>query len=387
MSAQNGGLRAYLASAIFDGSAMHRDAALLIQGSQSLGVVPRVDLPGDAAAQDLGGGIIAPGFVDLQVNGGGGVMLNSDQSVDALATMARAHARIGATSILPTLITDTPDHTAAAIEATIAAIAAGVPGVEGLHLEGPHLSQSRKGAHDPALIRPMQPADLDRLIAAAARLPVLKLTVAPENVTTDQMRALAAAGVLISLGHSDAPYADCVAAAGAGARCVTHLFNAMGQLGNREPGLVGAALDLGDLSVGLIADMIHVHPASIATALRAKKGPGQIFLVSDSMATAGSDIAGFTLNGRWIARDGDRLSLEDGTLAGAHLELATAIRNMVNVVGIPLSQALAMATSVPAGVIGRQAQLGHLRAGAVANFVQLTDDLYLAGSWQNGARA
>ncbi|MCI2397773.1 N-acetylglucosamine-6-phosphate deacetylase [Aliiroseovarius subalbicans] len=378
--------QAFVGADIFDGTALHTNRALVLDGGKVAGVLPLGDIPETAARVAIDGGTLAPGFVDIQVNGGGGILFNDAPSLDTLRAMAKAHARLGATSILPTLITDTPAHVRAAVEAVEQAVAEGVAGIAGLHLEGPHLSLARKGAHDPALIRPMEDADLAFLLEAVRRLPVLKVTVAPESVTPVQMRRLADAGVLLALGHSDASHADCVTAAENGVRCVTHLFNAMSQLTNREPGLVGAALDQAGLSAGLIADLIHVHPATLASALRAKRGPGRMYLVSDAMATAGSEITHFTLNGRRINRQDGRLTLEDGTLAGADLDLATAVRNVVRVTGLPLSQVLAMATSVPATLIGQQTSLGHLRPGARADLVHLDTTGALCGVWQGGAR-
>ncbi|MBN9888682.1 N-acetylglucosamine-6-phosphate deacetylase [Salipiger abyssi] len=357
--------------------------ALLIRGDRIAAIVPEADLPGEAIVTRLDGGLLTPGFVDLQVNGGGGVMLNNSTDAGALATMARAHAAIGATSILPTLITDTAEQVARAIAAVAEALAAGTPGILGLHLEGPHLALSRKGAHDPALIRPMEEADLEMLCAAAARLPLLMLTVAPESVTPAQIRRLVAAGALVSLGHTDATYETCLEAIAAGARVVTHLFNAQSQMTGRAPGVVGTALARGELSAGLIADGIHVSAASMGIALRAKRGPGRIFLVSDAMATAGSDVPGFTLNGRRILRDGDRLALEDGTLAGAHLPLATAIRNLVGLCEVPLCEAAAMATEVPAGLAGATGR-GRLCAGYCADVLHLSDEIALRRVWQGG---
>ena len=375
---------AFTGAKIFDGVGMHSGMALLVNGAHVGRMVDKKDIPSGTREVLLSGGILAPGYVDLQVNGGGGEMFNHSPSVQTLRVMSAAHARIGATSILPTLITDTPEHTRAAINAVAEAVASDVPGVEGLHLEGPHLSLARKGAHDPALIRPMNDEDLNALIDAARHLPVLMVTIAPESVTLEQMKILCNAGIILSLGHSDANYADCQAAAKAGVSCATHLFNAMSQLTNREPGLVGAAVGLGELSCGLIADLIHVHPQSIAAAMRAKCGPGRVFLVSDAMATAGSDISWFALNGRRIERHGDKLSLPDGTLAGAHLELTTAVRNMVNTVGTDLCCALEMATSVPAELIGRGEMIGTLNPGAIANLVHIGDDLSLQQTWVRG---
>ncbi|MCE8523984.1 N-acetylglucosamine-6-phosphate deacetylase [Ruegeria pomeroyi] len=356
---------------------------LVIDAGRIQRIAPLGEIPANARHLRLQGGWLAPGFVDLQVNGGGGVMLNNAPSVDSLRKMAQAHARIGATTILPTLITDTPAVVAAAITAVEMAVAGGVPGIAGLHLEGPHLALSRKGAHDPALIRVMEEEDLALLLEAARRLPLLKVTLATESVTPEQIRALTAAGVLVSLGHTDARFEDCRAAADAGAACVTHLFNAQSQMGNREPGVVGAALALGALSAGIIADGVHVHPASLGNAIRAKAGPGRVFLVSDSMATAGSDIDAFTLNGREIRRSGDRLSLADGTLAGAHLELAQAIRNVMAMAGLDVAAAVGMATRSPADLIGR-VDLGRLAPGARADLVHLDDQVALRRVWRDG---
>lgn len=374
---------AYVGADVFDGTDLHLDRALLVRGGQVAGIVLPGEVPGRAHLVRLNGGTLAPGFVDLQVNGGGGVMLGDDPSVDTLRRMAGAHGRLGALSILPTLITDTPEVTSAAIAAVEAAVAKGVPGIIGLHLEGPHLSEARKGAHDAALIRRMGDADLVELCQAAKRLPLLKVTLAPENVSRDQMRALARAGVILSLGHTDAGFAQCAGAAGAGVSCVTHLFNAMRQLGSREPGVVGAALALGTLSAGMIGDLLHVHPQTIRLALAAKQGPGRIFLVSDAMAVAGTDLRSFTLKDRVILRRDGRLTLTDGTLAGADLDLASAVRNLDGI-GVPLSEALAMATSVPAGVVAMARKLGHLRPGTPADFVHLDAGLRLCAAWRRG---
>jgi N-acetylglucosamine-6-phosphate deacetylase len=385
-----GPLSALRAPLIHDGAEWHRDAAVVMQGGTIRAVASPSDIPAGTAVQDLGGGMLVPGYVDLQVNGGDGLMLNDAPEPETLRRMAQAHARLGATSILPTLITDTPEVTAAAVAAVCAAVAESVPGIIGLHLEGPHLDPRRKGAHDPALIRPMQRQDLDALLAAAHALPVLMVTLAPEAADHGQIAALTRAGAVVSLGHTDADFATCRAAFDAGARCVTHLFNAMRQLGNREPGVVGAALADGRVSAGLIADGIHVHPAAMGAALRAKAGPGEVFLVSDAMAVAGTDLDGFRLNGRRIGRRDGRLTLADGTLAGADLDLTTALRVLCRDVGLPLGHALRMATAVPARVAGRGGHIGALVPGARADLVHLVDAAdgagpVLAGVWRGGA--
>jgi N-acetylglucosamine-6-phosphate deacetylase len=333
----------------------------------------------------LGGGTLAPGFVDLQVNGGDGIMLDAAAGAAGIARICAAHGRLGATGLAPTLITDTPEATAAVIAAGVEAAAAGVPGFLGLHLEGPHLDPRRKGAHDPALIRPMTEADLARLREAARRLPALVVTLAPAAATPAQVAALVEAGAVVSLGHADCTLAEARAMADAGARLVTHLFNAMSGLGHREPGLAGAALDDGRLSAGLIADGLHVAPAALRIALAAKRGPGRAFLVTDAMAPAGTDMAEFALGGRRVLRRDGRLTLEDGTLAGADCDMAQGLRVLTGPVGLGLAEALAMATSAPADAIGR-GDLGRIAPGAPADFVHLDAKLRLAGVWRGGRR-
>lgn len=376
---------ALLAKRIFDGEAWHDDAALIVRGDVVEGIVARDRVPAGADIVEAGD-ILAPGFVDLQVNGGGGVMLNDQPTVDGIATICRAHAPFGTTALLPTLITDRPEVTAAVVAAGIEAARKKVPGFAGLHLEGPHLSIARKGAHDPQLIRPMSDADLAALIAAKKQLPVLLTTVAPESVTPQQVAALAGAGLTVSLGHTDTNYATARAYADAGATKVTHLFNAMSQVGNREPGMVGAALDIATLYAGLIADGIHVHPANIANAVRAKRGPGRIVLVTDAMSTIGTDMTSFTLNGRTIYRKDGSLRLADGTLAGADLDMISAVRFMHREVGIDLGEALRMASLYPAEAIGQAGRLGRLAKGAAADVVALSKSLDVSGAWIGGTR-
>jgi len=343
--------KAYVGARIHDGTYFHDDDALVVNVDGSRCIMARRNLPDDCPLETLPGGFIMPGFVDLQINGGGGVMFNDNQSVNALRTIAEAHASIGSAVIVPTLITDTPERTKAAISAVERAIAEGVAGIAGIHLEGPHLSVARKGAHDPSLIRPMGDDDLAVVLSAAERLPNVMMTVAPENATYAQIRAMSDAGVIVSLGHTDADFETCMAAFDAGARCVTHLFNAMSQLGNREPGLVGAALARDDIFAGLIADGVHVHPATIRIALAAAKNNERIMLVTDAMATAGSQIGGFVLNGRRVIRKDQRLTLENGTLAGADLEMMQAISTMVNAVGDQTTQAIRRATGTPLSLL------------------------------------
>lgn len=373
---------AYQCEQVFDGNRLHCDTSLVVRDGLVQGLVPNAQLEADVDRIDLGGGILAPGLIDLQINGGGGLMLGDAESVEDIARICHAHLSLGTTALTPTLITDTPETTRKVVKLGIEAWARGVRGFQGLHLEGPHLFKGRKGAHDPDLIRPMTDEDMELYLYAAGHLPSLIVTIAPETVTPDQIRRLAGAGVHVSLGHSGASYAECKTASEAGASCVTHLFNAMSPLQHREPGLVGAALDLGALSAGLIADGVHVDPVAMKIALKAKEGPGRIFLVTDAMSQTGTDVTSFHLGGREIFRRNGTLTLADGTLAGADIDLPSSLAYLTGNVDVPVETALAMATRDPAEVIGRP--LGQLVEGRSADLVHFVDDFSVAGVWVKG---
>ena len=368
---------------IFDGEDWHADSALLVDQGTIKGMVSS-GLPENVRRVELHGGKLVPGFIDIQVNGGGGVLLNDGPSVDVIRKICDAHFAFGTTALLPTLITDTPEVTAAALRAGKAAALEKVTGFLGLHIEGPHLSISHKGTHDPKLIRPMEDSDLVALIEAVQQMPVLLTTVAPETVPAEKIKALADAGVIVSIGHSGATYEVALAARDAGATMATHLFNAMSQLGHRSPGVVGAVLQSGELSAGLIADGFHVDKASMSIALRAKQGPSRIFLVTDAMSTIGTDITTFTLNGRRITRSGGRLTLDDGTLAGADLDMISAVRFVHRDLGLPLGEALRMASLYPAESLRLDHHYGRLASGHVANVVHLDDRLDVNQVWIDG---
>lgn len=368
-------LTAIRADRIFDGHRWHEDAALHVNAGRVTAITPAAQTPDAPEAP----GWIVPGLVDLQVNGGGGTMLNDDPSPQGIARICAAHAAFGTTATMVTLITDRPEVTRAAI----AAAATAQPGLLGLHLEGPHFDPRRKGTHDPALIRPMTGEDLSTLTGAARSLPHLICTVAPEAVTTTQIAALADAGAVVSLGHSDCSFEQAQAGFDAGARMVTHLFNAMSPLTHRAPGLTGAALDDGRVWAGLIADGFHVDPAALRIALRAKAGPGRMFFVSDAMSTIGTDLTGFQLNGRQIFRKEGRLTLADGTLAGADIALIDALRHVHLQLGLPLEDALQLAALFPAQALGAT-DIGHLTPGARADFVALTPGITAAATWIGG---
>jgi len=379
------GVSAITCPRIFDGDRWHEDKAIVIEEGLVRDIVQLNSLTASMVVEEVNEGFLAPGFVDLQVNGGGGVLLNNDPSVAGIRTICEAHAQFGSTALLPTLITDTPEIREKAIAAGIQAAKEHVPGFAGLHLEGPHLSVTRKGAHDPALIRPMQDEDLTVLIAAGKSLPALVTTIAPESVTPTQVRSLVDAGVKVSIGHSDAGMDQALGLVEAGASMITHLFNAMSQLTGRAPGMVGAALNSGALNVGLIADGFHVHPRTMELAIRAKAGPGKIFLISDAMSTVGTDVTELVLNGRKVMRAGGKLTLDDGTLAGADLDMATAVRVMHEQVGIALDETLRMASLYPAKAMGLSGH-GKIEAGNPANFVCLSDGLQPDGCWIDGRK-
>ena len=376
--------KAYIGASIFDGTDEHFGAALVTEKKKILKIVPQEDVSSDYEIISLNQGIICPGFVDIQVNGGGGCLLNEAPSLQSLEKICDTHAKLGTTSLLPTLISDVPEITKAAQTCAIEASEKNIPSFLGLHLEGPHLATSRSGAHDKSVIKPMGKNDCLDLETLAKKISKVLITVAPEAVPVEFVEQLTSAGVIVSLGHSDCTFAEAEDLVAAGATGVTHLFNAMSQFGSREPGLVGAALELGHLSAGIIADGFHVDEATIRIALRAKKSPGSIFLVSDSMATTGTTLGSFELNGRTIFRKNGRLTLENGTLAGADLDLASAVRFMVNNVGISYIDALKMATIFPSSFIGMEREIGVLKPGARADFLWLDDDLNVQSVWRAG---
>lgn len=371
------------ADQVFDGTTLHRDAAVSLTCAGRIEALhPRGSaLPDPAEVTDLGNGILAPGLVDLQVNGGGGHMVGAGTNAAQLAEICAVHARLGACAILPTLITDRAEVTREVIAAARSAARDAAPGFAGLHLEGPHLDPARRGAHDARHIRPMTRRDVELLCEAAQTLPALMVTLAPEAASPEQVAELAAAGVIVSLGHTGCSAEAAHAACRAGARGVTHLYNAMGPMANRAPGLVGAALT-SPLVVGIIADGVHVARECLLVALQ-MKAPDQLFLVSDAMAVAGTDLTEFTLGGRVIRRAQGRLTLADGTLAGADISLPQALAHLT-ALGVPTARALAMATRIPADLIGAQDR-GRIAPGARGDLVLLAPNMRLSKVWLNGA--
>ncbi|WP_426270446.1 N-acetylglucosamine-6-phosphate deacetylase [Dyella kyungheensis] len=358
--------------------------AVLVRGER-IEAITRADdaRVSGATKHDLKGQLLLPGFIDVQVNGGGGVLFNAEPTVEALAAIGAAHRKYGTTGFLPTLITDTAEVMRKALNAVDAAIEQGVPGVLGIHLEGPFLATARKGIHDAKLFR-LPDAD-DIAAITRDRRGVVMLTLAVEEVPLDTIRQLSEAGVIVVAGHTAATYDTTRAALDAGVTGFTHLYNAMTPLGSREPGVVGAALDDPHSWCGLIVDGHHVHPVALRVAIAAK-AKGKSVLVTDAMPPVGADSPEYVLNGQTIiARDGICQS-DDGVLAGSALDMATGVRNLVNMVGLPLAEASRMASAYPAAWLGLDRTHGRLVAGQHADFAVLDDKLSVTETWISGVR-
>ena len=374
-------MRALLATRVFDGHGFVGPSAVLFEYGRVIGFADAADLPDGVAIERLANdAILTPGFVDLQVNGGGGLMFNADPTPATLSRIAEAHGLLGTTAIMPTLISSDRPTRRAAIAAARTAWAEKIPGVVGLHLEGPFLAPARRGIHPAEAITTPKAEDLADLTAEFAA-PVM-ITLAPEMVTPADIAALAGTGRLVFAGHSDASFEQAQVGFDAGIIGTTHLFNAMSQITGRAPGLAGAALSRE--VAGIIVDLLHVHPANVALAF-ARMGAERLFLVSDAMATAGSDVTSFDLAGRTIRLVDGKLTGADGTLAGAHLSMAGAVRRAVENVGIPLEAALRMATRTPADAAGLFDH-GRIAPGSRADFVVLDSALTVRAVWRDGEK-
>jgi N-acetylglucosamine-6-phosphate deacetylase len=367
---------------LFDGERLHDDCALVVEGASILALTRLEDRPRGGEQHDLGGGVLSPGFIDWQINGGGGVLFNANPTVEGIAAIAAAHRRAGVTAFLPTVVTDAPRVLDAALAAAREAQSR-APGALGVHVEGPFIDPKRKGVHPAQFIRPMLEQDADALIAARAG--VMVVTLAPASVPLELIGRLANAGIVVSLGHSDTSAEEAQSVFDAGASAVTHLYNAMSQLSSRAPGVVGATLADPRIICGLIADGEHAHPAAYRAALAAK-GPRGVALVSDAMppAAGGPDV--FELQGRRMTRVGNKLTAEDGTLAGAAITMRDAVDYLVHVLKVSLADALMMATLTPARLLRVDNRIGRLKPGLRADLVHLTDDLQLAEVWMGGRR-
>jgi len=376
-------MTALVGARVFDGERFLDDCAVIIEGGRIAAVVPYAQRPRAGGERDLGGGLLAPGFVDVQVNGGGGALMHDDPSAAVVARIAESHRKFGSVGVMPTLVTDAPEKTRAAIAATRAARRSH-PSVLGIHLEGPFLDPTRKGAHQAKYVRAIEPADVETIVGADCG--AVMVTVAPNRVAPDVIRRLVARGALVSLGHAEASYEEAQAGLAAGAQAFTHLFNAMSPLQGRRPGMVGAALDSREAYVGVIADGHHVHPASLRVAFAAKSRD-RIMLITDAMPPAADGPDSFLLQDRRVARVDGCLRLEDGTIAGSTLTMDEAVRYCVATVGLPLADALRMASRVPATFLRRGDDLGRIAPGYLASLVHLDDALRVRETWVEGEPA
>ena len=373
---------AVLADRVFDGHRWHAKAAVLIRDGRIVGLGSWGEVPPDWPHTRLpASAFLAPGFIDLQVNGGGGVLLNDQPTTDGMRAIARAHRRFGTTACLPTLITDTRERMRTAIAA--ARSIGGRDGILGLHLEGPFISPRRPGVHRPDQITQPGAGDLEELceLAGAGRSLV---TLAPECIPAGLVRTLASLGVRISIGHSEASAVAVLQAVADGATGVTHLFNAMPPMSARDPGIIGATLAEQRLTAGLIVDGIHVDPVTIRVAFAAKGSEGIAF-VTDAMPTVGTSLDRFEFVGQTIKLTDGRLTTEVGTLAGAHLDMASAVRNAVGLAKLPLEDALRAASLTPARFLGLDNEYGSLVPGARADLVALTQELTVVATWLDGS--
>jgi N-acetylglucosamine-6-phosphate deacetylase len=378
-------IQAIINGPIFDGDSLRQHHAVLLDDGKILSVVESNQVPpGVTDIYDLNGVMLIPGFIDLQVNGGGGVLFNAAPTVDTLRAIGAAHRRFGTTGFLPTLITDSYAVMRQAVDAVRQAIADDVPGVLGIHLEGPFLNPQRRGAHDESKFCLLDEEGFEILTSLDCGKTLV--TLAPELTTLEMISRLARQGVIVSAGHSGASYEQTLEALNAGVSGFTHLYNAMTPLQSREPGMVGAAIDDDDSWFGIIADGHHMHPAAFRVAVAAKKN-GRALLVTDAMPTVGSPEKTFLLDGEPIvARDG-RVMNAAGSLAGSDLNMLSAVNNAARFARIDWLEAVRMASVYPARALGLEGEIGAIRPGFRANLLALDNQHRICASWIDGIRA
>lgn len=367
-----------LASRIFDGSHFYDDHVLIIEDGKVVGVddnTSNVDVNCE--------GLLVPGFIDLQVNGGGGALFNDSPSLDSIKTIMTAHSRYGTTAMLPTLITDKVSVMEEAADAIAAAIKAKVPGIIGVHFEGPHLSVAKKGAHSAEFIRDI--SDAEWQVLTRKDLGIIKVTLAPETVKAKDIERMVGLGIFVCIGHSNADYKTAQLAVDSGASGFTHLYNAMSPIQGREPGVTGCALLNDSTSCGLIVDGHHVDYTSCKLAIKTKPR-GKVFLVTDAMPPVGTQNTEFNLFNRKVYLEDGKLTSTTGELAGSALDMAAAVKNTHIKVNVALDEAIRMATQYPADYIKVSDTFGHLRAGARADFVVLDNDLATEETWIAGEK-
>ncbi len=378
-------IQAIVNGQVFDGESLRQNQSVLIKEGRILALVEHAQIPADVTdTYDLQGGTLVPGFIDLQVNGGGGVLFTAAPTVESLRKIGAAHRRYGTTGFLPTLITTSFTVMRQAIAAVSQAIAGGVPGILGIHLEGPFLNAQRKGIHDAHKFCALDQEGFDIVTSLDAGTTLV--TLAPELTSPVMIRRLVQAGVVVCAGHSAANYAQTRAALAAGVSGFTHLYNAMTPLQSREPGMVGAALEDDESWFGIIADGHHIHPAAFRIAVTAKKTGGAL-LVTDAMPTVGSPNKSFVLDGETIVAQDGRITSATGTLAGSDLDMLSAVNNAAQFACIDWFEAVRMATRYPARVLGLTGELGAIKPGYRANLLALDARRQICASWIDGIRA
>jgi len=377
-------LKALINGRIFTGEKILHQHVLLVEKGHIIDIVPEHLLPQVKDCYDLNGGLLAPGFIDVHVNGAAGALLNHQPSAQALQTIAQAHREYGTTAFLPTLMTDTWEQMINAVAAVVAAAELGVPGILGIHLEGPYLNVERKGVHSAKRIRiPSSDEDINHLFDVFPAHLIKLITLAPERVSPEFIQRLIRHGMIVSAGHTEASYDQMHIALAHGVTGFTHLFNAMSPMTSREPGVVGAALDHGDSWCGLIVDGHHVHPVTLRQAIKAK-AKGKMMLVTDAMHTVGQGAGRFDLMGSPIVSENKKVTTLNGTLAGSNLDMATAVRNTVQQVGLGLEEALRMASLYPAQFLKLDHKIGRIAKGFQADLVLIDDHMQVQQTWIKG---
>lgn len=365
---------------VYESTSVIPDAAVTLLGSSIASVGSLGDASVEGEVIDLGGLNVAPGFIDLQVNGGGDVLFNDNPTASGIETIVKAHAQYGTTSLLPTYITGPDEGMVRARDAVTKYMQRGSSAVLGIHYEGPSISPLKLGVHDGRFARGNFPVSL---LERVGGVPIVLVTIAPEAGDLDLVPSLVNAGAYVAVGHSNADYEVVRQALDDGASLATHLYNAMSPLTGREPGVVGAFLEDREACVDLIVDGYHCHFASVAVAYRAKR-PGKCFLVTDAMPPVGGSAGGYALGPLSITVENGKCVTEDGTLAGSALDMATAVRHCVQRVGIPMDEALRMASLYPAQYLGVDDRLGRIRPGYVANLVVFDNQIRVRGVFLDG---
>lgn len=367
---------------VFDGENLLQNHCVLVQGDTVTDVLPTDSCPPEIDLLQLHHGTLAPGLIDLQVNGGGDVMFQTASNEASVNHAVAAHRALGTTAMLPTVLSDTREQQQSAVTRIDQARTAGNAGILGVHIEGPFFNRDKRGAHQENRIREPQEQDLAWLCALDTG--VLMVTLAPEAVADDTIGRLSSNGVKVCAGHSAATYQQMAAACEQGLQGITHLFNAMSPPTAREPSITGAALECDQLWAGIIADGHHVHPACLRLAQRLKPA-GKLVLVSDAMASVGGEKKHFELYGEDIREIEGRLVNADGVLAGSAISLMDAVRYSHQELGLTLAECLRMASRYPAAILGLDNSLGSIAGGFRADLVHFDEKFTVHNTWLAGA--